>query len=1081
MRNTGKGIGLLGGSMRRVGTSALIAAFLAALACAPAASAASGIEAKAVMPDAAEPGHEFLVEFQLLNSGPTPLEEPIHFEETLSPGLHFAGEPPFEQCDQSAAVVTCTVAPGLISGGALNFEQRLAVDPGASADQAVHMGIDAGAAGTEAIDQDIVLGPPLPYGIEKWAGSFLDPEGETLRQAGASPDRFVTELAAPLESAAFFEDTVLSLAPHEQLKDAFVDLPAGLVGNPQAVPTCPLGDLARFAPETTTPACSPDAQVGLFKGSLGGFGPVIVPVYNIEPSVGSAAQFGFNYLGTVVQLIGKLSPGPNYHIEIVSLDNNTTLTITGVKFEFWGAPADEKHGNLRGPCLSSSDQTTGANGLPRFCPTRSGSARVSFLRMPTRCAGSNRTPISLDTYQHPTVRHEASFEFPSFIGCAQVPFDPSIEARPTSQGTEEPTGLSVKVQMPQQGLLNPDGIAESDLSKARVSLPTGVTINPSQAEGLGVCTLAQYESTELSAFPTPGKGCPDDSKIGTVEVTSPLLKEKIPGDVYIAQQDDPSTSTPGAENPFDSLLAIYVVMEEPERGLLIKLPGEVETDERSGRIVTTFDDLPQLPFSSFDFKFREGARAPLVTPPTCGSYDTVAEFWPHSNPNGQPTVTKSSFNMGQGIGGGPCPPQGVPGFDPGFSAGTINNNAAAYSPTLMRITRKDGEQDLTKFSATLPPGLLAKLGGVGRCPDQAIAVAKTKTGKEELASPSCPAASKIGRTQAGAGVGSVLTYVPGSLYLAGPYNGAPLSVVAITPAVAGPFDVGAVVVREALDLNSKTAEVNVDGESSDPIPHILKGIPLKLRDLRVYVDRESFTLNPTNCDPSAVGATLFGSNADVFNPADDVPVNRESRFQAANCASLGFKPKLSLKLRGGTARGAHPALTATYKPRKGDANVKGLVVRLPRSAFLDQAHIRTICTRVQFAQKSCPKGAKYGFIKAWTPLLDEPLEGPVWLRSSNHKLPDLVFDLKGLVDVEVSTRIDSVKGGIRARVEDAPDAPISKVLLKMQGAKKGLVINSRDLCGSTNRANVEFEGQNGKTARANPQLKPECRKGRKGK
>jgi hypothetical protein len=380
---------------------------------------------------------------------------------------------------------------------------------------------------------------------------------------------------------------------------------------------------------------------------------------------------------------------------------------------------------------------------------------------------------------------------------------------------------------------------------------------------------------------------------------------------------------------------------------------------------------------------------------------------------------------------------------------------------------------------------LGKLAGVDKCPDSAIALAKSRTGahggQEEIDNPSCPANSEIGRSIVGAGVGSVLTYVPGKVYLGGSFKGNPLSVIAITPVVAGPFDVGTVVVQEALTLNPRTAEVEVDGSASDPIPHILKGIPAKLRDLRVYVDRPEFIINPTSCDPSATDATLFGTYADVFNPADDVPVSLQDRFQAASCASLGFKPRLGLKLRGGTNRGGHPGLQATYRPRPGDANAEGLIVRLPRSAFLDQAHIRTICTRVQFAADACPKGAQYGYIKAWTPLLEEPLQGPVWLRSSNHKLPDLVFDLHGLVDIEVATRIDSVRGGVRASVDQIPDAPLTKVVLRMQGGKKGLIVNSRNLCAGKNRASVEADGHNGKVRDFNPVMRPDCGGKRKGR
>jgi hypothetical protein len=386
---------------------------------------------------------------------------------------------------------------------------------------------------------------------------------------------------------------------------------------------------------------------------------------------------------------------------------------------------------------------------------------------------------------------------------------------------------------------------------------------------------------------------------------------------------------------------------------------------------------------------------------------------------------------------------------------------------------------MTKISVKLPPGVVGKLAGLSKCSDAAIAQARSRTGKngghEELASPSCPASSEIGHTLGGAGVGQVLTYAEGKLYLSGPYNGAPLSVVSILPAVAGPFDIGTVVTRLALRINPKTAEVLVDGSSSDPIPHILAGIPLKVRDIRVYVDRPNFTLNSTSCAPKEAGATLWSGGDNVFSVADDFPHSLTSPYQAAECASLGFKPNLRLQLKGGTKRGGHPGLIGTYRPRPGDANLKDMVVRLPSSAFLDQAHIRTICTRVQFAADACPKAAQYGYITAWTPLLDEPLEGPVWLRSSDHKLPDLVFDLHGFIDVEVATRIDSFKGGIRANVESPPDAPLTKVVLRMQGAKKGLIINSRNLCaGKRSRANAEFTGHNGKEFKSNPVMEPDC-------
>jgi hypothetical protein len=395
---------------------------------------------------------------------------------------------------------------------------------------------------------------------------------------------------------------------------------------------------------------------------------------------------------------------------------------------------------------------------------------------------------------------------------------------------------------------------------------------------------------------------------------------------------------------------------------------------------------------------------------------------------------------------------------------------------------------MTKFSAVLPPGVVGKIAGVAKCPEADIAKAKSRTGphggQEELSDPSCPASSKIGRTLAGAGVGSQLTYVPGSLYLAGPIGGDPLSVVSVTPALAGPFDAGTVVVRVALTLNPQTAEVEADGSHSDPIPHILKGIPLNVRDLRVYADKPSFTVNPTNCEPSSARATLFGSFLKPLDPSDDVPVGLSTRYQAANCAALGFKPSLQIKLVGGTKRGGHPALTATVVPRPGDANFKSAVVTLPHSAFLDQAHIRTICTRVQFAANGgngagCPPDSVYGHARATSPLLEETLEGPVFLRSSSHNLPDLVVALHGIVDVNLASRIDSFKGGIRSTFESIPDAPVSKFVLEMQGQKKGLIVNSTDICKGSHLLKASLSGQNGRLDQVEPPLAAKCVKGKR--
>jgi hypothetical protein len=936
--------------------------------------------------------------------------------------------------------------------------------------------------GINSFDVQLAAKPPAPGDEAELATS-----GGTYHEAGGHPYSIVTHI----EWNNHPNVSGLPL-PDGDIKDTSVDLPAGLVGNPTPFPRCTSLQLSGNFLTTgylgLITECPTDSQVGVvhLRYTEDSAAESVLPLFNMTAPTGSGGRFGFNAASTLVYFDASASPESGYRITVGTHDAQQALRIFRADVTFWGMPADPSHDGERcnvgalvmAGTASHASCPKGA-GDPQG-PHSAGVARVPFLTLPTSCPSEGEGeewPLRTVSWQEPSVVAQASVrshlapyapesgapgQEQGTTGCNGVPFNPNFSASPTQQSGASSTGLGIHLSFPQDGLLNPDGIAQSHLKKAVVTLPEGMTINPSQAEGLGVCSPDQFKAASVQSF-----GCPSTAKIGTVEVKSSLLDETIPGNVYVAEPYN---------NPSNSLIALYIVLREPQRGIIVRLPGKVEPDPKTGQIIATFDDLPQQPFESFDFKFREGPRAPLITPSRCGKYPTEADFYPWARPD-EAIRNTSSFEVTSGPNGGPCPQGNVPPFHPGFSAGSLNNNAGAYSPFLMKLTRADGEQDMTKFSALLPPGVSAKLAGVGKCPDATIELARQKTGIEERESPSCPQDSKIGDLLAGAGVGSTLVHVPGSLYLAGPYNGAPLSTVAVVPAVAGPFDVGTVVTRLALSLDPRTAEVKVDGDRSDPIPHILAGIPLSVRDIDVNVNRPNFTINPTSCNPSRVGATMFGSNLDLFSSADDIPVALSSRFQAASCASLGFKPALSLKLVGGTKRGQFPALRAELKPRKGDANAKNAVVTLPHSAFLEQGHIRTICTRVQYAAKACPAASVYGHLKAFTPLLDEPLEGPVYLRSSNHKLPDMVLSLHGLVDVEAVGRIDSKNGGIRASFEDIPDAPLSKVLLTMQGAKKGLIVNSTNLCaGKGQKADAQFDGQNGVAYDFKPALKSACKK-----
>jgi hypothetical protein len=922
------------------------------------------------------------------------------------------------------------------------------------------------------------------FGLHGFDATFTNEDGSPSTQAGSHPFAITTQFALNYSEPEPFKQLV-----DGELKDLSVQQPAGLVGDATAMPKCSSAGFTEFPQleHFSISNCPNDTVLGVnaTKFAAGLFLWSAGPVYNLEPPPGVAVRLGIRALIVPVTIDITLKQGGDYNVVASLINTPQTLPVFGTELQLWGVPGDPAHDGLRGICGSRLYFIFGEE-APEFEPEGScpGGPEKPFLTLPGACMGPQATDWEVDSWQEPgaflsgSVLSHDNAEPPNpigFDGCDKPGFHPRTESKPTSDSASTGTGLDFDIDFNQEGLVSAHGIAQSTIKKAEITLPKGVTLDPSLAEGIGVCSEADLGNEKIDT--APGEGCPNGSKIGTVEVQTPLLEGTIGGSVYLAEP---------YQNPSGSQIAFYIVLKDPRNGLLVKLPAKVEPDPNTGQLITTVDDVPQLPFSHFHFHFREGQRAPLITPPSCGSYQTEAKLSPWARPT-EPVTATSTFEITRGVNGGPCP-SGAP-FHPGFEAGTASNQAGSYSPFLMRLTRNDGEQDLSRFSAVLPPGVLGRLAGVSQCPDAAIAAAKAKTGLQERAAPSCPPNSTLGYTFAAAGVGSALTYVPGSLYLAGPYHGDPLSVVAITPAVAGPFDVGTVVVREALTLDANTAEVQVDGSASDPIPHILKGIPLNLRELRVNVARTGFTLNATSCQPSATLATLWGAGT-ALAPSGETPVGLGARYQAAGCAALGFKPKLGIKLRGGTHRGAHPALRAVVTPKSGNANFSEAVVTLPSSAFLDQGHIRTVCTRVQFAAAGgngagCPAAAQYGYARAWTPLLANPLQGPVYLRSSNHKLPDLVVALHGIVDLNLAARIDSVKlgkggSGIRTTFSGIPDAPVSRFILDMQGGKKGLVQNSTNLCKGKHRARSNLTAQNGKFDQTKPVVRAtKCKKGKK--
>ncbi len=1040
--------------------------------------------------------------------------------------------------------------------------------------------------------------------------------------------------------------------PIANIKDLGFDLPAGMAINAATFPQC--------SQEAFNGGnCSAAAQVGVARVSLAdGQGSTTAPIFNLVPPPGMPAQFGYQVLLSAVRVDFNVRSGSDYGVSAHLDGLSEAFGLMTSSLELWGVPGDPGHDPLR----YTGDGQPAPGPYPEPAPYR------SLLSNPTSCDGPLVTTMEATTWQSPgQTTSAADFEAPAMVGCSQLDFNPTIEAKPTTNLADSPTGLAVKLQVPQNK--NGEGLAAAELRKTKITLPQGLTLNPSLANGLGSCSAQQIgytgpsnerqllrydlppgaysgsftvsfggqttapisalatrsEVTEaieglpglagnvaisgaqggwlvnftgalagtdvarltgtvtdnpsqsvavsgeggtfslsfeghstaslpfdasaeeiqeaLRAIPAIGLGnlfpgnvfvtatgtkgdtrsfqvtfaeelagtqptltasssltgagagvvvipvppapsrslsvatlggiapgtpqfteapatCPDASRIGTARIDALGVSSRpLEGIVYLA--------TPH-ENPFDSLLAFYISVNDPQSGVVIKLPGLIEADPATGRLTATISEFPQLPLEDLQLEFFKGSAAPFKTGNVCGSYAVEAEITPWTAPESVVATAKDSFSIEKGAGAGACvQDENSAPNTPKFEAGTFEPTGGAYSPFTLKLTRQDGTQQLAGLDTTLPKGLLAKLAGIPYCADAALEAAAAESGKQESASPSCPAASQVGNVNVSAGAGPAPYYLEGDVYLAGPYKGAPLSLAAITPAVAGPFDLGDVVTRVALYLDRETTQVHA---VSDSIPSILQGVPLDLRSILLNLNRGQLTLNPTSCGSTAISgfATALSGQS----------VALSEHFQVGECGKLGFKPKLALNLKGSTKRKGNPALKAVLSGREGDANIAQLSLALPKYELLDNAHIKaeSVCTTAQFAASQCPAASVYGHAKAVSPLLGQPLEGPVFMRSSSNSLPDLVADLRGQIDIALDGRIDTVKGGLRTSFENVPDVPISEFVLELQGGKKGLIENASNICANPAKATALFAGQNGKSFKQNPALGSRCKK-----
>ncbi len=992
--------------------------------------------------------------------------EPVVIQVTVPPSLRMKF---FEGVDwETGEAVQCTK----LSAESLRCTDLEAIPPddtveitllveALSATGTAHTEVSVSGAGAAPVSESTdtpFSAEPAPFAIEKYGFAGTGVDGAPEQRAAAHPYELTNGFELLSDENGNVEELYRAAKSPRELS---FTLPEGFVGNPQVTPHCPLSLLQKTGFDSTghlVAQCPPASRVGyvdLVSGRT--FGPVgsnrrenpLTPIYNLTPEFGHPAEFGFAFLGYDVVTYADLVHTPSGYRLRVTVPGVPNINLDGSIVTFYGNPGARNE---------------------------SIEAHRPFLTNPSRCGGEPLSALfEVDSWEEPGLWQSALSPASPLSGCDQLQFHPTLSLLPDTTATASPAGLAVDLAVPQNE--DPEGLATPPLRDATVTLPKGFAVNPSSADGLQGCSPAQIglDSTQ------PGN-CPGPSRIGDASLETPLLDHVIEGKVFLGTPSCAPCS--GADAEAGKLINLYIEVSDPAIGVTVKLPGSGRLDPDTGQITASFKENPQFPFEDLKLYFQTGSRATLTTPPTCGEYTTTSDLEPWSGEPGEgeidgtPDATpSSSFNLSTGPGGGSCAKSAAEEPNaPSFTAGSASPAAGAYSPFAIKLAREPGSQILKGLNVTLPPGLTGKLAGVAECPDAQIAAASQRSGAAEKASPSCPLGSEVGTVNVGAGSGAPY-YVQGHAYLAGPYKGAPLSMAIVTPAVAGPFDLGTVVVRAALYVDPETARITV---RSDPTPTILAGIPLDVRSIAVNVSRNQFTLNPTNCSPASVAATAIAASSQA---------SLSSPFQVGGCRALGFKPKLALKLSGKTKRTGHPALTATVTyPSKGAyANIAAAQVTLPHSEFLDQAHIGTVCTRVQFAAGAgngagCPAASIYGHARAITPLLDQPIEGPVYLRSSNHNLPDLVAALGGQINVDLAGKVDTGKGGgIRNTFEVVPDAPVTKFVLSMQGGNRGLLVNSENICRKPQKALAHFVGQNGKVDNFNPTIANSCpKKSRKG-
>ena len=930
----------------------------------------------------------------------------------------------------------------------------VAADASATAVNEVSVG-GGGAVGAVAREALTLSVAPAGFGVEKFKLVPTNEDGSVDTQAGSHPFQLTTTLGLTNGLNIGPEQLPGEGRPFALTKDLHFNLPVGLIGNPHAIPQCTTQEFDALIGRAED-ACPAETAIGVAIVALRvGQGAFALPLFNLVPSAGEPARFGFSFLHVPVILDTSVRTGEDYGVTVSVNNIAQTLGFAWSQVTFWGVPADPRHDSTRGwGCLPN---IFGSKSEPCVIPVRP--RLIPFLSLPTSCSGpaGMRSVVGADSWVEPGVFKTDEYSLVEgagdplgLTGCNRLPFDPSLSVAPDSNAGSTPTGLTVGVHVSQEGALNPTGLSPADVKDTTVTLPAGVQVSPAGADGLESCSLGQV------GLEVDGEvACPDASKVATAEVKSPLLPNPLVGAVYLASQD---------ANPFGSLVAMYIVVRDPVSGVLVKLAGQVSLDPVSGQLVLTFDNTPQLPFEDLTLHFFGSARAPLTTPALCGTYTTQASIAPWSG-NGA-AEPSSSFQIVSGPNGSPCSdPQP---FAPGFQAGSTNLQAGAFTPFTLTMSRPDGDQTLSRVEMKMPPGLLGTLSNVKLCAEP------------QASQGTCGPESLIGTTVVSAGLGNdPYTVTGGKVYITAAYGGGQYGLSIVNPAKAGPFDLGSVVVRASINVDPHTAALSI---KSDPLPTIIDGIPLQIQHVNVTVDREKFTFNPTNCNKTQINATLSST--------EGVKAPVSTSFQVTNCATLAFKPKLTASTSGKTSRanGASLHVKLSYPEGPYDANISKVKVDLPKQLPSRLTTLQKACPAQTFEANpaSCPAASIVGHAKALTPVLPVPLEGPAYFVShAGEEFPDLIIVLQGYgtsVDLVGSTFINSKTNVTSSTFKSVPDVPVGMFELTLPQGKYSALAATANVCTTKLKMPTSFIGQNGAEIHTTTPITPTgCTKNKKTK